>query len=446
MIAKRARIAVIGAGMAAYAAVSELVKDNHVEVTVFTFDDKEDLSHRVPEYLKKNYGDGSTYDVGKYSVYLPGKGVYKGLCASKRIGGFSNVWGASLDNEDSGYSLSDESVFLREVKVTSTWQKNIFDQESLTSIIFEPARVAISNSLCSNSKKCLSGCPNSAIWNAGLYFHENRKSSKFKIIKNGVKSISAAKEKVSINTFNNEVFEFDGVVIAAGTLGTLALLNRSNSQFSSFTIQDSATEFLIGFKTRNFKSNVKQTLHKSRAIFSNPDSKAQMQIYPDISNLLETALHGKSSIVKILIKFIWPIAKKILTAGILYLDQSDSASLELSFEDGIGKIEVKYNKREVTKKRNIYRIIRNHSLRFGFFPIRFLSENRGVGSGFHFGATTMNYNHGVIDINEGLEKMFQSDKIVVVDSNSLQRISAGPITSEIVRNAKMLTSFLIKRV
>jgi ferredoxin len=437
------RIAVIGSGMSAVSSLEVLKSTDEVQVVNFRLNDQIDLTSESGVYFKKNFGDGHTYDISKYSKFHSSDRISSSLVASKGLNGFSDVWGASLDSEDNGY-ISSAGEFFFEVKSPPIELDEIVKSRGGSLRIHtENAILARSLNLCKNIGQCLTGCPNNAIWRSSYYYEKQRKNLNIETIDQGIERLAFIDNQIQLTTFSGEKYFADKVLVAAGTLGTLALLNRSFEQFNEFEFKDSATQFFVALKLRRTKLKKNSALHQWRIAFDSESYSAQMQIYPDISDLFETAKFGRNSLEVVLLKIFWPFAQKLCIAGILYIDGQNSHSIKLKFQNGTGILSSKVNEKQDTVRSNIWRATFRKSIKLGFFPIKKSFQDNGSGSGFHFGQTSVRYNNVYYPLNDFIAQNFPSKSLLIVDSNSLKIVPAGPITSLIKRNAKLITEQFI---
>lgn len=438
------RIAVIGSGMSAVSCLETLNTIDGIQVINFRLNDQIDLTSKSRAYFKKNFGDGHAYDLSKYTKFVSMNNISPSLVASKGLNGFSDVWGASLDSGDDGYTSS-SGEFYFEVKSPQVELDEIVQLSgSSLRIRTENAILARAIKLCQNFGQCLTGCPNHAIWRSSYHYENKSENLKIEIVDEGIKKLSFIGNQIQLTTFSNENYLADKVLVAAGTLGSLAILNRSFHQLHEFEFKDSATQFFIALKLRRTKLKENSSLHGWRIAFEGENYSGQMQIYPNISNLFETAKYNRNFFQVILLKLLWPLAEKLCLAGILYVDGTNSHSIKLKFLNGTGVLSSKVNEKQEKVRRDIWRATFRKSIKLGFFPIKGSFQDKGSGSGFHFGQTTVRHSNVDQALNDFLAQNFPSNSILVVDSNSLKTVPAGPITSLIKRNAKLITEQFIR--
>jgi ferredoxin len=438
------RIAVIGSGMSAVSSLETLKTIDEVQVINFRLNDQIDLTSETEIYFKKNFGDGHTYDIGKYSKFISLDKISPSLVSSKGLNGFSDVWGASLDSEDNGYTSSAGEFFFEVKSPPIELDEIVKLRGSSLRIRAESAILARSKYLCKNIGQCLTGCPNHAIWRSSYYYKSQSKDLKIETIEVGIEKLAYIDNQIELTAFSGEKYFADKILVAAGTLGTLALLNRSFEQFSEFEFKDSATQFFVALKLRRTKLKENSALHQWRIAFDGENYSGQMQIYPDISDLYETAKFGRNSFEILLLKLFWPLAQKLCIAGILYIDGQNSHSIKLKFRNGTGILSPEVNEKQDIVRGNIWRATFRKSIKLGFFPIKSSFQDNGSGSGFHFGQTSVRHNNLTYPLNEFIAQNFPSKSLLIVDSNSLETVPAGPITSLIKRNAKLITEQFIR--
>ena len=438
------RIALVGSGMSAIAALDALNQFDQIKLINFRLDDEEDLTRASDSYFKKKDGKGTAYDIGKYSSFVSLPFVSKTMAGSKGINGFSDVWGASLDEDDEGYISNKGEFFFENIEANINLDRTIFIDSESVQVKTESSRLARSQKLCKNVGSCLIGCPNNAIWKSSNYYGNPVSKSGIEIINDGVLTFQILNKYIEITTFSGQKYKVDSLILAAGTLGTLAILNRSYGELYQFTIEDSATQFFLALKLRPFKLKNLSTLHQWRISIKNQSFESQMQIYNRISNLKETAKFGKNRLVKIFIDLLWPIVSHFFIAGISYIDGKNSNSLQLNFSKGVGELRSLPNINQIRVRRLIWKTIFRNSFELGFLPLKFTFQDNGSGSGFHFGKTMWKSESGLIPLNDAISEITSSNAVLVVDSNAVPHVPAGPITSLIGRNAKELTVAFVK--
>ena len=433
------KVAIIGSGPAGWAAYLTLSKANVHKITVFTLNDQhqEDPDFLQDVEVKGNRGNYAAYDFERHTKMSRGSGIFRGLTASKGVSGFSEVWGASLDEADDGSLFSSREnphwnfTPLKSPNVVKNLSTG-YQVESRSS------KLAIDVDKCIKCGECILGCPVDAIWSSEIAFRDQSES------KSPIENL-VFREVTSVGYTENPFIEFidgsrekfDLVILAAGTFASAKILARSHARFKKMQISDSKTTFMGGLKIWPQPKVSWVSLSQQVVTFTKDDFQLLLQLYPNSIKLKERALLNRSKLFQIAIRLVWPVLAKFITTGIAYLNDvySDSMEIEYLAESDSLKVSVIENQKSIEGTAILHKLLRSNK---GFLKVIFfrkLDSYLGVGTGFHFGnMNVVNESGELVHIQQ--ELLDFSRDILLVGSASLHEVPAGPITSKLMRETQ----------
>lgn len=445
------KIVVIGAGPVGLATVTAL-QDMELDASISLLDPFMDYSKA------EEFGDDFS---GKVKTKFNSSGMYqypeKYVLRDKRypihlsstFGGLSTVWGAGLDfdvtslEEKFDPNILNESVGLvKQIfpkengsRVVSQKSQQLLKSSKAKQAIREKSLLAIDWDKCTYCGKCLTGCPNDAIWDS--------RQQTLKRLSTGVKRIegfAVALKYEEDESITIEV-EFEGRIrrvtadlcfVASGPVASSALLQRSKIFPRSIQLMETRISYMV-FLTPNFARKRDTQDFSASQIFvkdklETAPVKLWMSLFDGTNELREKSkryLHGFERLVPMF------LFKQVMI-GIHYLPTYLSGSILLNFEDT--KSEVKHlepdaNRKGMTKKylRTIRKLVRDRRL----IPLTFLSHHGQIGSSFHVGVVNVG-GRKLLD-DRGSPKGIKN--VHVVDSSSLPSLEVGPITALAMINA-----------
>ena len=437
------KICIVGAGPAAWVAIRYFTQENrNYEVHVISPDDSELSISSRSAWVKEGIEGNSTYDLDKFNSLFIGQNVFPGLASSKTIGGFGNVWGASLDEEDDGSLMWDQSLnsAVFETNVKRSFSREVSIGKSQFELTIKPARLSLHQNLCTKQSLCILGCPTSAIWSPRSQIKALELKDQIKVTRGFIRKIDFNKSPIVYHEDGSSQ-SFDKVILAPGILGVARILFESDNEISRIEIEDSSTTFFAGIKIRKMIEEKWLSLHHSRLIISGNDFESHIQLYPQSNLLLKSAKRGRNKILQKIIELSWPLFKNILITGIIYLPAKNSESLSLTAEKSGGQVSKMItqaipNENQERQIVTIFRILLKSILPIGFIPLRATFATPGVGTGFHSGnLRVVRGTQESISTKDYIREKSVEDVVLVLGSSELDSVDAGPITSRMMRQS-----------
>ncbi len=447
------KYAVIGSGPCGSLASLLLLRAGH-QVELYDVDSNHSLNPDGLSFKMKLVGGSSApYDIQQFLK------VYKaetplGIYRSKISGGFSNVWGSTWgaqpslgDSDWIEHHKSVTSLLLEEGYLEENSNKSCNCFSSLANPIEELGTLQNTNAsktmLALNTAKCdciqngHSSCTHGGVWNSKSLidicstfegFSLNTGKDVIKIYKNDFGLLLAGQ------SFSHE---FDSVILAAGSIGSVEILLNSLPEISDLSLKDTRMAFLpllrFGIRTKH-KGGFAFSQYSLDTLFGQTQLKAHIQLYSD-SEIYRDRLLGKvptflSTIVEPFLNSLLPH----LAIAIVYVDSEASPQVRFKKSEGERKLLVDFLNPMVSVrglKTQLWKIFR----RIGFFPLLPLLSWSSPGESYHLGA-----------VGDHLLDEFGSVKnlpgLHVAGAIALPQIEPGPIT----HSAMAQTSRLIERL
>ena len=305
------KYAVIGSGPCGSLAALLLLQAGH-QVDLYDVDSRHSVN---PEglSLKMKLVEGSTapYDIQQIvKVYSAGAPI--GIYRSKLSGGFSNVWGCTWGAQP---LLSDDDWLKHHKSVTDLLlEEGYLEGNSNTSCdcfraladsveklrTLQDTNVAKSM-LALNSAKCdcigkgLSSCTHGGVWNSKSLISRCSSFDGFSL-NSGKDAIKIGKKDSGL-LLTGESFsdEFDSVILAAGSIGSVEILLNSLPEISGLSLKDTRMAFLpllrFGIRTKH-KGGFAFSQYSIDTLFGQTQLKAHIQLYSD-SEIYRDRILGK---------------------------------------------------------------------------------------------------------------------------------------------------------
>lgn len=405
--------------------------------------------------LKMKLVGGSTapYDIQQIlKVYNGGTPI--GIYRSKSSGGFSNVWGSTWGAQPS----LDGSNWLKHHRVVTNLllDEGYLDENANTSCNCFGALADVIESLgklqdtkvakthlALNSAKCdcikagLPSCTHGGVWNSKSVISRCSAFDGF--------SLNSGKDVIKIEKIDSGLLlvgesfsdEFDSVILAAGSIGSVEILLNSLPETSSLKLKDTRMAFLpllrFGIRTKH-KGGFAFSQYSIDTLFGKTQLKAHIQLYSD-SEIYRDRILGK--IPMFLSPIVGPFLNSLiphLAISIIYVDSDASPQVRFRKSEGERKLLVDFLSPMVSVrglKPQLWKIFR----RIRFFPLLPLLSWSNPGESYHLGA-----------VGNQLLDEFGSVKtwpgLHVAGAISLPQIEPGPIT----HSAMAQTSRLIERL
>lgn len=378
---------------------------------------------------------------------------------SSALGGFSNVWGATIqrfsktlvedweiDHKDWKASEQNIRAFFRnsdseEIGLKSS---NLFLSSKIESLFdrkqkrhsFKETRLAMSPIYepCNGCGQCLLGCPTHSIWNAGL---TRLLDSSFKddlLLKAKVRNIEKNDDStLTLVTTQNQRITSKRVFLGAGALGTAEILLNSKLCAPQILAKDSQYFiFLALCKNEHFRESNTIGLSEASLDLNLPEP-VYIQIYDFLNPAFKKMLldYLKNVFVG---KYLISLLETRLLILQSYLHSKDSGTLTI--EPTSSGLEVKANRKLSTIKiiLKTYLKLLTNCFDLGFFVLPFIKVMQ-VGESFHVGASLPMSSSPKVNTVNLQGEMWQCAGLYVVDSSSLVEIPAQPPTLGVMTNA-----------
>ena len=304
-------------------------------------------------------------------------------------------------------------------------------QNSNSDVLVGYPRMAMKTerSACIRCGLCLSGCPESLFFSADLFLNKLEELGKCGFEVGPALSIESSGESSIVNTPFGQL-KARRIYLAAGPIGTPALLQRSNLVPEVLEVMDSAV-FYSGLINQNATTGSEKDFTSSNAsIFSNSAGSDDFQIAvyesnPEYIQRVKSAIPRLGSLVKVpksVISRINPV--------IGFLDSSVSGRLKLNYRGGRTWVD---RQSSPETKHHVNRALARTSLALkgtGVHVLKKISLVPVPGSGYHSGAS-LPMGGSLIDFGARLR---EAPSIMIVDASSLPRIPAGSHTFTAMAN------------
>ena len=447
------KYAVIGSGPCGSLAALLLLRAGH-QVALYDVDSNHSLN---PESLalkmKLVGGSSAPYDIQQilkvYKAETP-LGIYR----SKLSGGFSNVWGSTwgakpllggydwLKHHEFVTNLLLEEGYLQGNSNTScdcfrTLADSVEGLRTLQDTDIVKSLLALNSAKCDCIGKGLTSCTHGGVWNSKSLIGICSTFDRF--------SLNTGKDVIKIDKTDSGLLlagdsfsdEFDSVILAAGTIGSVEILLNSIPEIPSLSLKDTRMAFLpllrLGIRTKH-KGGFAFSQYSIDTLFGNAQLKAHIQLYSD-SEIYQDRILGK--IPKFLLPIVGPFLNSLLphlAIAIIYVDSDASPQVRFRKSEGERKLLVDFLSPKISVrglKSQLWKIFR----RIRFIPLLPLLSWSNPGESYHLGA-----------VGNQLLDEFGSVKtwpgLHVAGAISLPQVEPGPIT----HSAMAQTSRLIERL
>jgi len=467
------KIAIIGSGPSGLAVAELLVKQGFLFDLIDPWSDPlemkdglQDGSHSTSEIVKKSkFGSKSMYD---FSKQLIRKKNLEDLPISETIGGLSTVWGANVwfPHPDEleipfechqDYELAKQSV-IESMKFSapeSFFVRNNISSQGLVPMSKRIAKMgkklkssksylgssilAVDQNLCIKCGKCLSGCPQNAIFSAELPWRILIENKGANLLQGLALRINQDKSIVYLTKgVEKKTNPYDLVFISCGAISSACLLQRSFLLPSTIFLNDTQVFYLPIFTPKKWRIE-SNNFTLSQSFLRSADSRngIHVSIYETSNELVERGKKSLGKIGHLIPSFLW---RQVL-AGIGFLPPELSGRIRIQFRASVSTLTSEENPQLVKIIRNKLkeekRLLRKNWL---FILMGFIRVPE-VGASYHVG--TISDQKGRCLLNH-LGEIPALSGVHVVDSGSLPRIPVGPITLSVMVNAHRITRSAIR--
>lgn len=333
--------------------------------------------------------------------------------SSKSYGGFSLVWGATLDSEAelpnllNGFDTTGSDIL--GVHYTSPFRR-----------FAEPQRIAVNKELCVKCGLCLYGCPKDAIWNSKITFENLRGHANLNIVQDNVETVSNENDFWSVKG-RHATYKAKKLILCGGIMGNLEILGRSKLLCGEVLYKENLMFYGLFFHAKKTVDANSFALSSSYTTFKVNGSKVRIQLYEDIRGL---QWRSNKSLIRnsSLLKFYYKVLNYFVTAYIGYMDEDISPDIIIDVRDSGASLAAKKSL-TFQFKLNFFQEIFKYFWRHRIFTlgIRFAKS----GAGFHVG-----HIHGSDDADEirNTSTLSRYGNLLVLDNGILERLEPGPIT------------------
>lgn len=511
------RVIVIGSGPSGVAATSALL-GRGARVLMLDAGHRADpsseaLKHRLSVTLPDHWQDadiaswkfkpptGSTIGqkawFGSSFAYDPPPAVdvdygQTGFRSSFALGGFSNVWGATLlpyserelrdfpltgtdldchyqavlqllpysaqyDRLSHRYPLySSNYVPLQASRFSSVLIHRLarYSSKQRRNILeFGRARLAVRattgerTSGCIYCGRCLDGCPYDHIWSSAQSVREFADHPNFKYVGDFVVD-SVSEDATGATVIGRDrngpcQWHTDArLLLAAGAVGSARILLNSRLVPETLVFRDSQTIFAPFFWVgRRDISTDSTTLAEVFLSLNDPrisHNSVQLQVYPSNDSLGTRAQQAMPHLAFLFRRLGWAFSHVVPVIAYLHSEDSDSASARLC--SGRLTLREVENPRKEQVMSALWRRLLPTMARVGLVSLPRLAVAAKVGEGFHFGASLPMGLDSAPGTSDLLGRPSGCKRVHVVDSSVLSSVPGGPITLTVMANAHRIAS------
>lgn len=450
---------VVGSGPSSYAFLIEAIKHKHLNITLI---DNSDLDFSKQEgcmFKNSNFKNsrlGSNTKIIDSDILDSDDSIPH---PSKAFGGFSNVWGGTLDSIP--VTLID-SLRIEEIDIRSEFnqikknlkilsQKDSVEVKTLKRPEFKGLKKykdfikknpklytsfsqliindwvtnkTINNKICKFCRQFEWACNNNLIWDSKNFMKNIINLKKINYLKN-TKLLSFVEEKNYVKTNlllenKSEIKKFDKIILATGPIATSSIFINSNL-IKEVEIKSSdlvVIPFLKYFITSNKKDSFPDLFLK----FKLEDLNFFGQLYFFSNGVL------KLSFIKNIFKKIAGLFPNFLmnfSGGLfLYLDESISSKLIVKKEGS----QLMYIKVDNQINYLLFKKIRKIFLENKIILILLIKTIKKFGSSYHYGGQFPHKKINTTKTSDRLGRVGKLKNVHIVDSSVLPHISAGTLT------------------
>lgn len=299
---------------------------------------------------------------------------------------------------------------------------------------------------CISCGQCLTGCPEGVIFSTEKPVQQMLNTSTIDFVSGQVLRLT----KTNSDIWEIEVEELEtktkfnvyakNVYLGAGSIASSIILVRSNLIPDTVFLDDTQVVYLPFLSFRD--SAAKQTEFSLAQIFLETKNglfekdSLHISLYEHSESFRERAAKIFPRLAPLLPAFVF----RRLMAGIAFLPSEVSGKIQIAkTQQGIkvSSIEPPNLGKTITK---LFQRIGPTFIRLGLIPMKFFSSSGNVGSSYHLG--TLKSRSGILSNDNG--QIQNAKNLYLIDSCSLTKIPAGPITLGIMANSRRITEESIK--
>ena len=443
--------AVIGSGPCGAVAALLLLQAGR-EVVMFDVNAEESVHfEKLSSTLKLMGGSSAPYDIHQL-LKVTHKNRNLGFYRSKISGGFSNVWGATWGAQQ---NLRTENWLQSHLEVTQLVSQGGYLEINPNQVCncfgfidgamntlppevqVRKTLLALNPTICDCIGNGGTSCAHGSVWHSGLLLSRcySFKNFTFKSDRD-VLGLEKNSHRVTVKG-NNFSEDFDDVIIAAGTVGTVEILLNSNLGSEVLTLQDTLMGFLPLLKfgvRKKHGGGFAFSQYTLETRFGEQGLVAHAQLYSD-AEIYEDRIIGKTprfirSLLKPIIDFFLPH----IAIAIIYGDAAMSPRIAFRKSVETRGLTADFLSPRNSKRglnRRLWQVFRKLS----FFPLLPLLIWSKPGESYHLGALE----NSLLDEYGSVKSI---SGIHVAGAVSLPSVDPGPIT----HSAMAQTSRLIEHL
>lgn len=406
---------VVGTGPLAASAIQFLCKNGEIPLVI---DLGETIKKHTTSKKSIDYGLLKSFQGNYFPYWIENKffnftSEVNMLFPSKAFGGFSKVWGATLNVPPLGNSLLRdfyaESNVLRGLDIDAPRKGNL-----------QPQFLAVSRRKCTGCGECLVGCRFGAIWDSSIYIENLLQHRNIAYIQDEVTLIEESDMHFVI-CGKNAQYKVEKLVLCAGTLGNLQILAQSGLIEGSIQLSETRMFFGLMFDLKLRLPKRRFSLSTSQLNLEFEKSAIHLQLYEDMRGLSYRYLKRRQA-DRPLTRLLFSIAARLFSPFIGYLPTDSSPQVRIELDAKGGTVStlgyLNFSRRFKVWLQLFFKLLKTKRVLIG---IRFTS----AGAGYHLGNL-----HGgaVADSIRETSKLPSLGNLLILDSGMLRRIAAGAIT------------------
>ena len=380
---------------------------------------------------------------------------------SKSFGGFSNVWGGTLDSPTIKTQEEFKKVGIDLKKSIEYVEKNIpqyigdenfeyfVKRLKVNDLDTKKSKIAVSQNrfkeinskdVCKECGSYKWSCKNNSIWSSKKEILKFIELYNFKYIPNAkLLKFHEKDETVKCTVaFDDSIKEYDyeKLFVGSGPIGTSIIYINSNTVSKvKFKSSDLIQVPYIKFR----KSQTKKTSFADIFAYDKNDN-FYIQFYFFSKSVLKLA----GNIIKFtnIDKFLPSKLLNYFGGVFIYLDQDLSSNFELYKKNGelcIKKFDPP--EKQITVKKNIIKKLKKS----GFYPISFLSKNLKFGKSYHYGGQFPHSVKAIDNFTDEYGRLKNLENSHIIDASVLPVINTGPVTNTIIANSYRITGEVIRQ-
>lgn len=445
--------AIIGSGPCGALAALLLLRAGH-QVALFDVDSDASITEpNLASSLKLVDRSSAPYDIQQI-LKIRNRGASAAFYRSKVMGGFSNVWGATWGPQESLDSpewqkhhkvvtdlLKEDDFFSvdpnRNCDCLDFLETRVYPSSFSAEFRGSRTPLAINPAVCACIDSGFSACTHGSVWNSKIVIAKCREFESFEF--HSGKDVAMVKTAAGQLVVSGEEFEFEfeSVILGAGTVGTIEILLNSLPNNPELSVQDTRMGYIPLLRYRLRKSHLGSfafSQHRFDFRFGKENLAAHTQLYADSEIYLDRIIGKLPAVLRMLFVPFMKLLTKHLAIGIIYLDAMASPKLTFNGTGTPREINAifsqpRFGKTDLLKQ--LWRLYRT----LGFLPLFPAIAWSGPGESYHLGA-----------IEEGIVDEFGSaleiNGLHLAGSIALPRVEPGPIT----HSAMAQTSRLVERI